>query len=95
MCNCIKETEERLRKHMIDQLTERNLLKSEDDVDNAQFKTSHIINDGNISIHQLYSTFYFDYYRRKKDGSKYANLTKEKVSLIYNYCPFCGEKIKK
>ena len=36
-----------------------------------------------------------EYYKVKKDGSKFANKTKDSRFMALSYCPFCGEKITK
>lgn len=80
-CNCIKDVTERLVKHK-----QENSTISGYNIESALFD--------NVSIYptvRMYSECNVSSTFTKKDGST-SNPKTEKVSIFFNFCPFCGVK---
>lgn len=88
MCNCINQTLEKVKEHLLDSLPE-NYDESTftADFQNRVFRFDGKNNDVMLGIN-------YEYYRKKEDGTRYKNKTKDSISLAMSYCPMCGEEYK-
>lgn len=90
MCDCIKKVSAKLEERMKDEIGIENVY-SYDHIgfDNAAIMFSM---KGGLSGTDVGIPFSIKYFRKKKDGSRGANVTTFKQNVFASYCPFCGEK---
>lgn len=82
-CNCFDETLERVKTHIHDQ------LKEEVAEFKAEWEGYSFFLDGNDHV-PVNPRVAYEYRGFKKNGSPRANMTRDTVSLMARYCPFCG-----
>ena len=84
MCNCFKETLDKVKEHIKPQLPEKH---SDLKVD---WEGYSFILSGKPYI-PVNPKINIEYRGFKKNGDPKSNLTKETMSIMARYCPFCGE----
>jgi len=84
MCNCIKE----LKDKSLTKLRENH----PNDVigDDVEISNTGIIFSTPIRV-ASYNELEYKLKRRKKDGTLMKSINK-RISLMHNYCPWCGER---
>jgi hypothetical protein len=80
MCNCIKELENLLTQKMQEQYPEADGWEV---VEKVNFQNVSLLNNGWIFYNETIG-------RVKKNGK----ITKFKLSVKPEYCPYCGEKLE-
>lgn len=88
MCNCIKEVGEKMELRLKEQIGMENVYS----FDHIGFDNMVYSLEGSRMGYLLTIPYSITYSRKKKDGSKAKTLSREKTSLAFAYCPFCGEK---
>jgi hypothetical protein len=91
MCNCLKEVSEKLEMRLKDKIEMKNVYSFDHiGFDNMVFSFG---DEKRASMsHVLTIPFSIKYFRKKKDGTRMNNVTTEKTSLSFSFCPFCGKK---
>lgn len=85
MCNCIDEIEEELKT----KLSAKNKEYADKTITKASLGNVALMFDSKQSV-QLYSPVELEYDKQNKKGELVHK--KEKMSMSYHYCPFCGKK---
>jgi hypothetical protein len=88
MCNCIKETTNRVLNHLREQCKDKAII--------GDFGTMCVTSisfppTDRASWYQSGQELEYQYTPIKKDGSLGKEINK-RISLIHRFCPFCGEK---
>lgn len=91
MCQCLKESENKLFAHLKEQISKDAKVKSFDESE------SHYLNKGLVFTGdggwKLYMEYQIAYIPVKKDGSDGVP-KKKTVNIFPTFCPFCGVKMK-
>jgi len=87
-CDCFKETLSEVKEHLKEKQIPENATEFKASWEGA----SVIFADDYVPVNPVIQ---YQYRKTKKDGSPAKNLTKETVSILCGYCPFCGRQIEK
>ena len=87
MCNCFDEKLVLIKAHIKPQLPEKHT-----DL-NIEWEGYSFFTDGKPHV-PVNPKVRIEYRGFKKNGDPKANLTKDSVSMLARYCPFCGEDTK-
>lgn len=87
MCNCFEENLKKIKEHLTPQLPEQRKELEIKWVGYSFFLDgkSHVPVNPKISV---------EYRGFKKNGDPKVGLTKDTVTVVARYCPFCGEDTK-
>ncbi len=83
---------------MLGKVTENlrgQLPASEQESLKAQWENCAFVIEGNAMTTKIGLPISYEYQKRKKSGEPHKNATKGDVKMMMNYCPFCGERLKK
>ena len=84
MCSCIELLEEDLKKQFLEQ---NSKIKDDDIKDITTGREGYVFSTRSA---RLYAKIEIEYQGYKTNGEPKKNLSKEKQSILFNYCPFCG-----
>lgn len=87
-CKCFSEMIEKVKDQLMDQIPEDAV-----EVDFSWENTAFFPSGGDYS--PVNPRVKIEYRKPKKGGGHAKNLTKDSISILCNYCPFCGRKYEK
>ena len=83
-CNCFEDNLKRMEEHILKELPEHT------DFDIGWDGYGFFFNSDQVPVNPKIN---YEYRAFKKDGSPMKNLSKASVSMLSNYCPYCGRKL--
>ncbi len=91
MCNCIKETTEKLQSQLKESVEKDKTVNEWIDKGNYQNKSLSF----NGKPTRIVMPFVIQYRRQKVNGEPERKITTEHVNIFPSFCPFCGVEYEK
>lgn len=85
-CNCFEETLEELKTEMMKKIPENAT-----DVEFSWENEALFFSGDRVPVNPRVN---ITYRKMKTDNTPFKSLSKENVSILCSYCPFCGRKLK-
>ena len=89
-CKCFDVMLEKVAENLREQLPANERESFEAQWDNQAF-----VIEGDAMTKKVGLPVSYEYQKRKKSGEPHKSRTKGDVKMMMNYCPFCGESLKK